>query len=90
MEPSRDDYKQILTEIIKKQIIILGPQMAVLKARNVLGIKVSDEGVVTEINGPEQVILQKLIDEYVALSGEIVKNAVNSIFEKYPSIQNRS
>lgn len=87
MEPTRDDYKQMLTEIIKKQIIILGPQMAVLKARNVLGLKVSDDGVVTDISGPEQVILQKLIDEYVALSGEIVKNAVNSIFEKYPSIQ---
>lgn len=87
MEPSREDYKQMITEIIKKQIIILGPQMAVLKARNVIGLKVNDEGVVTDITGPEQVILQKLIDEYVALSGEIVKNAVNSIFEKYPSIQ---
>jgi hypothetical protein len=89
MEPTRDDYKQMLTEIIKKQIIILGPQMAVIKARNVLGLTVSDEGVVTEISGPEQTVLQNLIDEYVALSGEIVKNAVSSIFEKYPSIQQR-
>jgi len=87
MEPTRDDYKQMLTEIIKKQIIILGPQMAVIKARNVLGLSVSDEGVVTDISGPEQVVLQNLIDEYVALSGEIVKNAVSSIFEKYPSIR---
>lgn len=83
---SRDEYKKMLTEIIKKQIIILGPQIAVLKARNVLGLKVADDGSVTDIEGPEQVVLQKLIDEYVALSGEIVKNAVNSIFEKYPSI----
>jgi hypothetical protein len=88
MEPSNSDYKQMLTEIIKKQIIILGPQIAVLKARNVQGLKVNDEGDVTSVDGPEQVILQKLIDEYVALSGEIVKNAVNSIFAKYPSIQN--
>lgn len=84
---SKDEYKQILTEIIKKQIIILGPQIAILKAKNVLGLKVSDDGVVIDIAGPEQVVLQKLIDEYVALSGEIVRNAVNSIFEKYPSIQ---
>jgi len=87
MEPTNADYKQMLTEIIKKQVIILGPQIAVLKARNVPGLKVSDGGEVTEIGGPEQVVLQKLIDEYVALSGEIVKNAVNSIFEKYPSIK---
>ena len=86
-EPTKEDYKQILTEIIKKQIIILGPQIAVLKARNVLGLKVSDDGAVIGIEGSEQIILQKLIDEYVSLSGEIVKNAVNSIFEKYPSIR---
>ena len=86
-ELSRDEYRQIFTEIIKKQIIILGPQMAVLKARNVLGLKVADDGTVTSVEGPEQIILQKLIDEYVALSGEIVRNAVNSIFEKYPSFK---
>jgi len=88
MEPTKADYKQLITEIIKKQIVILGPQIAVLKARNVLGLGVADNGEVTEVSGPEQVILQKLIDEYVALSGEIVRNAVNSIFEKYPSIKN--
>ncbi len=87
MESNNADYKQIITEIIKKQIIILGPQIAVLKARGVEGLKVSDEGEVIGIEGSEQAILQRLIDEYVMLSGEIVKNAVNSIFEKYPSIQ---
>lgn len=87
MEPSKNDYKQMLTEIIKKQVVILGPQIAILKARNVPGLKVSDDGEVTEVSDSEQVVLQKLIDTYVALSGEIVKNAVNSIFEKYPSIK---
>lgn len=87
MEPTKEDYKSMLSEIIQKQIVILGPQIAVLKARNVAGITVNEQGQVTEISGQEQVILQKLIDEYVSLSGEIVKNAVNSIFEKYPSIR---
>ncbi|NLE07397.1 MAG: hypothetical protein GX627_02190 [Parcubacteria group bacterium] len=87
MESNNVDYKQIITEIIKKQIVILGPQIAILKARGVEGLKVSDEGEVISVEGPGQIILQKLIDEYVLLSGEIVKNAVNSIFEKYPSIK---
>ena len=87
MEPTQEDYKSMLTEIIQKQIIILGPQIAVLKARNVEGMKVSDDGHVTEVTGQEQVVLQRLIDEYVALSGEIVRNAVDSIFKKYPSIK---
>lgn len=87
MEPTHEDYKSMLSDIIKKQIVILGPQIAVLKARSVEGINVSDDGVVTEISGSEQQVLQRLIDEYVSLSGEIVKNAVNSIFQKYPSIK---
>lgn len=86
-EPSKEEYKQIFTEIIKKQIVILGPQIAVLKARSVEGLKVADDGTVTEITSSEKAILQRLIDAYVALSGEIVKNAVSSIFEKYPSIR---
>ena len=87
MEPSHEDYKSMLTEIIQKQVVILGPQIAVLKARNVPGLQVNDSGMVTEVSGSEQVVLQKLIDEYVSLSGEIAKNAVNSIFQKYPSIK---
>lgn len=87
MEPTKEDYKSMLTEIIQKQIVILGPQIAVLKARNVSGLVVSDDGQVTEITGSEQQVLQELIDEYVSLSGAIVKNAVNSIFKKYPSIK---
>ncbi len=86
MELSKEDYKNIITEIIKKQAIILGPQIAVLKARNVVGITVADDGMITNITGNEQEILQKLIDQYVALSGEIVRNAVNSVFAKYPSL----
>ncbi len=87
--PSPEEYKSILSEIIKKQAVILGPQIAVLKARNVSGLSVSDDGSVTGVSGNESEILQKLIDEYVSLSGEIVKNAVNSVFAKYPSLINK-
>ena len=86
--PSKDEYKKIFGEIIQKQAIILGPAIGVLKARNVEGLKVADNGEVTDIAGNEQMMLHRLIDEYVALSGEIVKNAVNSVFDKYPSIKN--
>jgi len=87
METNKEDYKRMLSDIIKKQIVILGPEIAILKARNVRGLTVDNDGNVTNISDNEQDVLQNLIDEYVALSGEIVKNAVNSIFAKYPSIQ---
>ena len=84
---STEDYKSILTEIIKKQAVILGPQIAVLKARNVPGLNVTESGEVTSISGNEKEVLQNLIDQYVSLSGEIVKIAVNSVFAKYPSLK---
>lgn len=87
MNPSHEDYKEILTEIIKKQSVILGPQIAILKARSVVGVSLDDNGNVIDIEGNPQDVVQKVIDQYVALSGEIVKNAVNSVFAKYPSLK---
>ncbi len=82
-----DKYKAMLSEIIAKQSVILGPEISVLKARNVQGITVSDNGVVTAISGDYRQILEKLVDEYVALSGMIVKNALSSVFAKYPELE---
>lgn len=80
-------YKTLMTEILQKQTVILGPQIAVLKARNVSLIEVSDDGKVTDIKGDPKAALQALVDEYVKLSGQIVKNALGSIFTKYPQVQ---
>ena len=86
MEPTNTDYKQMLTEIIKKQIVILGPEIAVLKARSVSGLVVENDGRVSEVGENPQATLQKLVDQYVELSGQIVKNALGSIFAKYPNL----
>lgn len=80
-------YVAIISEIIARQSIILGPDIAVLKARSVVGLTVNDQGVVTDIKGDGNVVLQQLVNTYVELSGMIVKNALGSIFEKYPDIK---
>jgi hypothetical protein len=86
-EPEQQQYIGLLSEIIAKQAIILGPDIAVLKARSVPGIQVDDSGQVTGINGDPQELIQKLVDKYVDLSGQIVKNALGSVFARYPGIQ---
>lgn len=83
----REQYKSLLTEIIAKQAVILGPDIAILKARNVKDLTVDNSGRVTDIVGDSKEVLRKLINEYVELSGQIVKNALGSIFEKYPEIK---
>lgn len=82
-------YVAIISEIIARQSIILGPDIAVLKARSVIGLTVNDEGIVTDIQGDGNTVLQQLVNTYVELSGMIVKNALGSIFEKYPDLNNK-
>ncbi|MFH1427165.1 MAG: hypothetical protein ABIG60_01385 [Patescibacteria group bacterium] len=82
----KEQYKTMLSEIIAKQAIILGPDMAVLKARSVQGLEVSNDGKVINYSGDPKDIVQKLVDKYVELSGQIIKNALGSIFSKYPDI----
>ena len=82
-------YVAIISEIIARQSIILGPDIAVLKARSVIGLTVNNDGIVTDIQGDGNAVLQQLVNTYVELSGMIVKNALGSIFEKYPDINNQ-
>ncbi|OGZ67635.1 MAG: hypothetical protein A3C58_00985 [Candidatus Staskawiczbacteria bacterium RIFCSPHIGHO2_02_FULL_34_10] len=84
---NQNQYEELITEVIEKQSIILGPDIAILKARNVSELVIDDQGKVTEIKGDKKAALQKIINVYVELSGMIVKNALSSIFEKYPDVE---
>jgi hypothetical protein len=82
----KKQYSELISEIIKKQSVILGPEIAILKARSVTGLMVDNDGVVTGVGVNPKETLQNLIDQYVELSGQIVKNALGSIFAKYPDL----
>lgn len=84
---NKDDYLALMTEIVQKQSVILGQDIAILKARSVPSLVVSGNGEVQDVKGDMDEALQMLINEYVELSGLIVKNALGSIFSKYPSIK---
>jgi hypothetical protein len=83
---NNEKYKALISEIIAKQSVILGPEISILKARNVPGLIINDQGVVVDIKGDGNAVIQQLVNTYVELSGMIVKNALGSIFEKYPGI----
>lgn len=82
--PPGQDYKKLLTDVIKKQIVILGPQITLAKARNVKGLTIADDGTVTEMQGPPQELIQLLIDQFVQLSGLIVKKTMEPLLSAYP------
>ena len=82
-----EQYKAVMSEIIAKQSIILGPDMAIMRAKKVVDVEISDKGEVLNINGDPATALKNLIDTYVELSGQIVRNALGPIFMKYPEIK---
>ena len=87
MQPQTDgDYKKLFTEIIKRQILILGPDITLAKVKNVPGIQVDGQGIVTGIEGNPQQLLQQLINQFVELSGMIVKKTMESILSSYPGL----
>jgi hypothetical protein len=85
MEQTDTDYKKVLTEVIKKQIIILGPDITLAKARNVHGLTIANDGTVTDIQGHPQELIQSLIDQFVQLSGLIVKKTMEPLLSIYPN-----
>ncbi len=86
MEKTAQDYKQQLTDIIKKQIVLLGPDITMAQVKKVLGITVSDDGTVTDIQGEPKMVMHSLVETFVEFSGEIVKKTMESLFNQEPAV----
>jgi hypothetical protein len=83
----QEEYGKMLTDLIQKQMVVLGPNIALDKARKVAGLKVSDTGSVLEISGDPKMVLKGVANEYMMLSGQIVQMTLNSLLEKYPQMK---
>lgn len=86
MQQTDQEYRKLLTEVIKKQIVILGPAITLAKARNVKSLTISEDGTVTAISGSPQESIRDLIDQFMELSGLIVKKSMEPILASYPSL----
>ncbi|MDO8638738.1 MAG: hypothetical protein Q7R43_04120 [Candidatus Daviesbacteria bacterium] len=82
-----NQYQQILTDLIKKQMVMLGPNVALATARKVSGLTVTDEGEVSALSGDPQTILSAVAKQYMALSGAIAQMTLESIIAKYPGVK---
>ena len=79
-----EDSKGIFTEVIKRQMAILGPDITLAKVKNVRGIEIDATGTVTKLEGDPKVLLSELINQFVELSGLIVKKTMESILMSNP------
>lgn len=86
MEQS-NQYQNLLTDVIKKQMVILGPSVALGTAKKIGSLNITDDGTVSSINGDPKVAMQELAAAYMTLSGQISQNIFNSILGQYPEIK---
>ena len=68
-------------------MVVLGPNIALDKARKVQGLKINDDGGVLEVSGDPQMVLKGVANEYMNLSGQIAQMTLNSLLEKYPQVK---
>lgn len=87
MDIDNEEYKKMLTDLIQKQMIVLGPNIALDKARKVAGVKITDDGKVLDMDGDPQMVLKGVANEFMTLSGQIAQMTLNSLLEKYPQIK---
>ncbi len=82
-----EEYKKMLTDLIQKQMVVLGPNIALDKAKKITGLKVSDDGTVLDMDGDPQMVLKGVANEYMTLSGQIAQMTLNTLLEKYPQVK---
>jgi len=85
--PDNQQYEKMLTDLIQKQMVVLGPNIALDKARKITGLTVADDGTVSNVQGDPQLVLKGVANEYMALSGQIAQMTLNTLLEKYPMVK---
>lgn len=79
MNTPATDYQKVITEILQKQIIILGPEITLIKARNVQGLKIANNGRVVSMEGNGHALSVKILEEFRELSPLMVKKTMRPL-----------
>lgn len=82
-----EDYQNLLSDLVKKQMVMLGPAVALSFARKISALTVAEDGSVTSISGDPQAAMSALANQYMSLSGQIAQATLASLLEKYPQIK---
>src|SRR5882672_9779057 len=79
MTTTAQDIQKLLTDAIKKQMVILGPQITLLKVHNVSGLTVTADGSITELASPPQDVVARFLEQFRELSSPLVKKTMKPL-----------
>src|ERR1700690_1964627 len=85
-----DGYKEVLTAIVQRFILLIG-EPALRLARRVYGLHVEDDGTVTNYQGDGWIAIQGLVMEYMTLLGNqavaLTERAIDPTMQRNPNIK---
>lgn len=79
MSDTAQDYKKLLSDALQKQMLILGPQITLLKAHTIPGLSFTNDGQVTEISEDPQKVVTQFLEEFRELSVPLVKKSMKPL-----------
>lgn len=87
--PTQDisEYQIILSQVIKKQLAVLGPDVTLTKLAKINGIKVSDTGTIMSIHEDPTALSEELIEEFMSLSGPVVHATMQPLLDYHAQHQ---
>ena len=79
-------YKKFLTELVRRHMVIFGPNIARDIANSTSGLTIDNTGEVTAITESPIVVVQKVITLYQELSEPVALLQFRLLLDKYPDI----
>src|SRR5688500_6126995 len=80
------NYKKFLTELVRKHMAILGPNISRDAALQVPGLSIDSSGEVTDITGDPILVLQDLVNGYMTLCAPVTQLILYNLLEAAPDI----
>lgn len=72
MDNAAQDDKAIITHLLQRLFIILGPTFTLMKMRHIPELKIANDGTVSAISGDPQAIKQQIRDQFNDLSKPLI------------------
>jgi hypothetical protein len=79
-------YKKFITELVRRHMVIFGPNIAKEIASSIPGLRVNETGEVTAIAGAPLEAMQKLMGRYQELSEPVALLQFRLLLDQYADI----
>jgi anthranilate/para-aminobenzoate synthase component II len=83
MAETKENLKNIITELIQTEMAILGVGLGLELARRVPGLQVEADGSVVLLDGNQKLVYQSLLEEYSSFSVQATELVKNALEKKY-------